>query len=77
MFDQYSTNAPKGIIDTIKQGSPLIFSLTYDFQKDLKLHYDKLVQLSCFQREACRKSGMASFQCHNEYKEGMSEQLPI
>lgn len=38
MFDQYSTNAPKGIIDTIKQGSPLIFSLTYDLQKYLKLH---------------------------------------
>lgn len=33
IFDQYFTNAPKGITDTIKQGSSLLFSLNYDLQK--------------------------------------------
>ena len=45
-------------------------NLTFNFQLDLwsseglKLHYDSIIQLSCFQTEACRKGGMASFQCH-------------
>lgn len=51
MFNQYSAKVPKGTTDTIKQGSPLIFSLTYDLWKGLKLHYDNFIQLSCFQRE--------------------------
>lgn len=43
---------------------------TFNFQLDLwsseglKLHYDNIIQLSCFQTEACRKGGRASFQCH-------------
>lgn len=73
MFDQYSTTAPKGIIDTIKQGASLIFNLTYDLQKDLKLHYDNLIQLA---RHAKRVEWQV-FSSMGEHRQGMLEQLPI
>lgn len=31
---------------------------------------DNIIQLSCFQIEACSKGGMASFQCHGQKQRG-------
>ena len=75
MFHLYSTIAPKGIIDTIKQGSPLIFSLTCDLQKDnATLRQSHTIKLFPERHPAGVERQV--FNAVDEHKEGKLEQRP-